>query len=394
MAKLKPEDVFTPSAPAVDSRVYTPRLSPETMMKDTLKEKGTQILVFGDSTLGKTSFVLNTLRTQRIEHVRVQCTSGMRWEDISQEFLRKVSEGMPRVKRTSSDSEGGLGFDVFLLKGDIKESRKTEIEVDIPGSKGSVGHIADVLLKRNMVLVVDDFEKIKNQSTKTSIANLAKNLSDTAGPSNLPKVVVIGIADSADELIDADLSMGARLYPIEIPRMEDEEMIDILTKGFNALKIRKKHEELKALCTNMGGFPKYAHALGLEISRAFFEQDGKELDEGVYKRGISKFMHRYSAHAKALYNKATVVRGKPNKEYTFLIKILAEKGARGDFSFEDAMEAINSVVENLDKKRVRVILNRLTQKQRGPIFHRSKKTGKYRYHNPLSPISILLGECL
>ena len=116
MSKLKPEDVFTPAAPAVGSIVYARRRGPEQQFDDTLNEKGAQVLVYGDSAIGKTSFVLTELRRKKIEYVRVQCSSKMTWDQISKELMRELKEGIEHreVKEKSTSPE--LSVNVYVAK--------------------------------------------------------------------------------------------------------------------------------------------------------------------------------------------------------------------------------------------------------------------------------------
>jgi hypothetical protein len=46
----------------------------------------------------------------------------------------------------------------------------------------------------------------------------------------------------------------------------------------------------------------------------------------------------------------------------------------------------------MEKDKLKRILNRLSRPERGSMFTRSKITGRYRYSDPLSPIFINLGE--
>jgi Cdc6-like AAA superfamily ATPase len=402
VARLLPEDVFTPAAPAVDSKVYAGRIIPASLLTNILREKGTQILVYGDSAIGKTSFVLTELRRRNVNHLRVQCESRMKWGQITNEILRQLKEGMPRRKVETDTTEGGVSLNLYFAKVKGGGSSADTIEIDLAGDVGSIGHITDVLSKHQMNLIIDDFEKVSSRQTKTSVANLAKNISDAARSRNSPRIIVLGIADSADDLIEADQSIASRLHPLQLPRMEDEEIAAIVSKGFAQLDISCAATVIRSLSQILGGYPKYAHAIGLEMSRGVLEDNSASVTDANMRRGIRAFLRRYGTHVQAIYNKATVIRGKDNPSYSLVIKALADKGVVGDFTIDEAVARIASYANSqspsarqgvqMSKKELRRILDRLCRKERGPMFARSSRTGRYYFHNPLSPICLMLGE--
>lgn len=406
MKKLRPEDVFTPAAPAVDSLVYAKRKDSSMLFSDTLNEKGTQILVYGDSAIGKTSFVLTELRTKKIPHIRVQCNSRMTSKQIADELLRELKEGIEQkeVKKDAVSPE--LSVNVYLAKAKFGGNTSTEIEKTLGGHMGSVQHITEILSKKKITLVVDDFEKAKDDNTKVFIANLAKNLSDRATSANSARIIVVGISDTADHLINADLSIDSRLMSLYIPRMNNEEMEEILQVGFNKLRIKEEDGIIKSLAGTFGGFPKYAHAIGLEVSRAVLATDNKVIETNSVAGAIRAFLRRYCRSVKARYEKATIVRCKPKQDYILVAKGLSELGISDDFTLEEARSAIEDYIRSqmygmdpysmdsysMDKKKLKILLARLSKPERGSLFSKSSITGKYRFTDPLSPIFLNLGE--
>lgn len=405
MSHLTPEEVFTPAAPAVNSVVYTRRKVPEMEFKDTLNERGAQILVYGDSAIGKTSFVLRELRHKKIDHIRVQCNSRMTWDQISNELLRELKEGIEQREVTTKAISPELSVNVYFAKTKLSGESGKEIEKVLGGNLGSVQHITDILCTKKISFVIDDFEKAKVTATKVSVANLAKNLSDRATSGKSARVIVVGISYTADDLINADLSIDSRLVALQISRMNDEEMEKILSVGFEKLGIKDKDGIASSLAKCFGGFPKYAHAIGLEVSRAVFAADEKTVTPDSVQRGIRAFLQRYCRSARTRYNKATIVRYKPKPEYIMVVKALSELGALNEFTLEEANRTIEdhirssiygkdkpSEIFKMDQNKLRTILARLSKPERGSMFSRSKITGKYRYSDPLSPIFISLGE--
>lgn len=399
MSRLSPEEVFTPAAPAVDSIVYTHRRAPELVFRNILQEAGTQCLIYGDSAIGKTSFVLTELRRRNINHIRIQCSNKMTWNNISQEILRKLKEGIVRkITSTEGDNEK-FSLNVYIAKFKAGVDFTDKIESELGGDIGTVTHITDILLQKKVNLIIDDFEKITSKTTKASISNLAKNLSDSSKSRQSPRVIVIGIADTADDLIEGDMSIASRLHPLHLPRMAAEELADIFTKGFRKLKIDIPYSNSKNISNLLGGFPKYAHAIGLELSRAYLSADDKRDLGSIFRIATEHFLDRYCAHVTAIFNKATVIRGRPKQEYILIIKGVAECGLQNGFSLDTGHDGLKeyirkqfsgqSTIPQIDRIKFRNYLRILSSDARGAIFIRSSRTGRYYYKEPLMPIYIL-----
>jgi len=399
MAKLTPEEVFTPASPAVDSIVYTHRRKSELTFRKILQERGTQCLIFGDSAIGKTSFVLTELRQRKINHIRIQCTNKMTWNNISQEILRTLEEGIATKKTSTETGKGEVSLNVYIAKFKAGADSVDATESELGGDIGTVPHITDILLRKKVNLIIDDFEKINSKSTKAAISNLAKSLSDSSRSRQSPRLIVIGIADTADDLIEGDMSIGSRLYSLNLPRMHTEELAQILSKGFTELKIDIPRRISREVSKLLGGFPKYAHAIGLELSRSFLSADKKKDFGSIFRTAMDSFLDRYCAHVKAIYNKATVIRGKPKQEYFLIIKGLAQCGLYDGFSLDEAHDSLKDYIRDqfsgektipqIDRTKLRNYIRILSSDARGKIFIKSSRRGLYHYKEPLVPIYIL-----
>ena len=323
----------------------------------------------------------------------------MTWGHISQEILRRLKEGIITKKTEIEADKAEISMNVYIAKLKVGGNSTEQLESELGGVMGSVTHITDVLLEKKVNLIIDDFEKIKSKTTKAAIANLAKNLSDSSNNNKSPRVIVIGIADTADDLIEGDMSIASRLHPLHLPRMAAEELTQILIKGFTELKINIPTSTSKEVSSLLGGFPKYAHAIGLELSRSFLSVEDKKGFGPIFRTAMAHFLDRYCAHVKAIYNKATIIRGKLKQEYFLIIEGVAHCGLYDGFSLDDAHVSLKEYIRNqfsgettipqIDKTKLRNYLRILSSDARGNIFIKSRRTGLYHYKEPLVPIYIL-----
>src|SRR6202044_1389085 len=113
------------------------------------------------------------------------------------------------------------------------------------------------------ILIVDEFDTL-HDTVKEMFANTIKTLSDHAVAAT---VILVGVADSVDELIADHQSIERALVQVKMPRMSRDEIFEILQKGLTQLGMTIQPEALSRIWILSQGLPVYAHLLGLHASR-------------------------------------------------------------------------------------------------------------------------------
>ena len=79
------------------------------------------------------------------------------------------------------------------------------------------------------MIIIDEMDRIGNkEETTTLLADTIKTLSDHSIDSTL---ILVGVADSVNELIHEHKSTERALAQIHMPRMSDPELFEILKKA-------------------------------------------------------------------------------------------------------------------------------------------------------------------
>lgn len=75
------------------------------------------------------------------------------------------------------------------------------------------------------MVILDEFDKINDRKTKSAFADLIKIISD-----KVPRVtlLIVGVARNIHELIGQHPSIDRNLVQIDMPIMDDEEILGIL----------------------------------------------------------------------------------------------------------------------------------------------------------------------
>src|SRR5581483_9127859 len=128
-------------------------------------------------------------------------------------------------------------------------------------------------------------------------------------------IILVGVSDTIDQLISDHASISRSLVQILLPRMEPNELREILTKAEKTLPIKFSDEAANLIVNISQGLPHYTHLLGLHSVRiaasnrfsAYIERDDvfaalkeavKQAEQSVREKQ-SKAVH--SAHKDALY---------------------------------------------------------------------------------------------
>ena len=273
MAKPTPEDVFTPARPVGDDMFATREYEHlQDRVEAALREQGRQVVLFGLTGVGKTSLVGYLCRNRRIPYVRVEC--GPTFEAMMREALAKVVGNEEIESIESHSTEVGIGATLYgLLRGDLKAKSGTDTKFErYPISLATA--VAEAFrLKKKKVLFLDNYENLlgkhHEQETSRALVELMKSFADRAAETgtDTPKVVVAGIPAVSEALIMLDSATSRRIAQVEVPRMADAELDQILTRGEEKLGIKFEGLLRDRIIQSSDGFPYYAHMFALHCSR-------------------------------------------------------------------------------------------------------------------------------
>jgi Cdc6-like AAA superfamily ATPase len=387
---LKAGKAFTPNTPIDEKALFAGRDSQIRRVVDAINQKGQHAILFGERGVGKTSLA-NVLEQYLptageseatvITAPRVNCDSGDSFATVWHKLFEQIE-----LSRTST----GIGFGVEVQKPSFSP---LEFLGDNPPTTDSVRRALTVMANDSIpIMIVDEFDRLKS-TPRRAFADLIKSLSDHAVGAT---VVLVGVADSVDGLIEDHESIARALVQILMPRMDRKEIRQILKKGFKSLGMVIDTDALEYVVELSQGLPHYAHLLGKHTARAALDDKSLHMSMQHVSEAINKATQDAQHSIRTAHHTAIVSLHKGNLFADVLLACaLAEPNDMGYFAAQDVREPMRRITGK--KYNIPAFAQHLTEfadPKRGKVLERKgeKRSYRYRFRDPLmQPFVIMQG---
>jgi Cdc6-like AAA superfamily ATPase len=284
------QNVFTPALAIEDAARFAGRQDQLDAVSMALQSEGTQIVIYGNRGVGKSSLarqlaglargditVIDRLTSRphsTPDFLVVSCECDDSLADVRALILRLLTEDTAlapwipfRVEKKTVGGEIGGGLNVKIIslsaKGNSAETLvKDEYELDLYAAfSNAVNHIIESGVARNGVLfIIDEIDRIKNREELASFVR-------SRGADPRVKFALVGVGTTPQELILNHESIARQLSDgcIEMPPMSAEELREIFVNAHEVL--RQDHiafsEGAQDWVIHIArGHPYYVHLLG------------------------------------------------------------------------------------------------------------------------------------
>ena len=261
------EKVFTPSSSA--ELTFVRRKSIEKKFHSQFKLCGKQIIVYGHSGSGKTTFLNKYFKENNISTITIHCDSNMAFNQI---LLNAFDQLDSFYKQTGSLSKtegakvsGEMQATGLRSNTEISSSQTQVVEfARLVNPQVTSQRLADVLGTENKVLVIEDFHKLLDEEKK-KLADMLKVFIDLANKYPSLKVICIGAVDTAREIIKLDNNLKQRVYECEIPLLLDTEIKEIIKRGCELLNIDMTDDLVERIVHYSNQLGALAHQLSYDV---------------------------------------------------------------------------------------------------------------------------------
>ena len=159
------------------------------------------------------------------------------------------------------------------------------------------------LLGKMFIIVVDEFDQLGGGETIKEFASTIKGLSDYLLETTL---ILVGVADTVDELIEDYTSVDRALIQVRMPRMSTDELVDIITQGYNRVGLKATPTSLDMMGRLAQGLPHYAHRIGQEAGFAAVDNNKTTVGDPEVIEAVNKAIELTNETIRAAYRQATM----------------------------------------------------------------------------------------
>ena len=356
------ELLFTPGTAIKEQELFAGRIEQIHKLAQRIRLAGSHAIIFGERGVGKSSLV-NIFRyvadssPSKVQYIRVAATEGDGYEHV----MRKV------FKRMTIDS--GDGHPVRL-------SELYEGKTIVPD---------DVLLECERfsnadtpIIVIDEFDKLKDDKSKAQIADTLKLLSDEAANATF---FIVGVSDAVGDLLKGHESIGRALGQVEMPRMSDSEIIDIFQKRLSRLGMRISNEAQWDCVFICKGLPHYAHLLGLHASQVACDRHSLLIEQSDITVATKRALSGANQSIKECFEMA-VFSERPENIFKQVLTAcaLAKKDVLGRFSAKSVAARLSEITGiEYHEPAFSYHLNEFCKPRRGNILQKKGDTRRFTF---------------
>ncbi|HUC50547.1 MAG TPA: AAA family ATPase, partial [Xanthobacteraceae bacterium] len=364
--------LFSPGAPIDEADLFAGRPTQISRIIDTVLQRGLHAILYGERGVGKSSLA-NTFATRVVGKPRtvtcisINCHQGDDFTAVWRKVFRRLEVGGENLSQRYPD-------------------KITPDDVIVELSNFSANSIP--------IIILDEFDSLKNRPLQNAIANTIKNLSDA---SSITTVIVVGVANSVGDLIDEHESIERCLRQIQMPRMDSDEMKEIIEKRLPRLGMKIRPDALAFIVGLSRGLPHYAHLFGQQSAKKALEAHTLTIDIAHVEKALPACISETAQTIREKYHKATISprAGNIYKE-VLLAAALTQVDELGYFQPVGLRRTLAELMHR-DDAPVSLYgqhLKVLCEDDRGNILEQTGASRKYRYRFPepmMQPFILMLG---
>jgi hypothetical protein len=361
---------FTPGTPINSRDLFAGRRKQVEKLISTIFQPGAHAILFGERGVGKTSLA-NTLFDFLVfmgqsdySRAKLNCASGMSFEEIWRCIFKQFTF-------TQHDGETAT-LDQALPENPHSENIRETFQ----------------LLSDPTIVIIDELDRIDDADTQVLLADTIKTLSDNRVNTTL---ILVGVANSVDDLIAEHRSIERCLVQVAMDRMSKSELLQIIDNGLSVCEDMKILPSVRERIADYSqGLPFYTHMLAREAATHAVQNDRTMIVMDDLHFAIKETVDVHGETNLTLYNNAvTAPRGKYFKP-VLLACALAEKDEKGFFYATNVTAALRAITGN--DLEIPAFAQHLVDfsSTRGPVLEKDKR--RYRFIKPnMGPYVILRG---
>jgi Cdc6-like AAA superfamily ATPase len=349
--------LFSPTAPIEDAELFSGRNAQLRRLIESTFQRGQHAVVHGDRGVGKTSLV-NIFQTKI--------------------FPTTTSAKFFATKCLSSDTFIQIwerAFGEFEFEDGLLPFDEIDSTLDAHRLLQIVKRFGNKIMP---VFIFDEYDRLTDDGSKIHMAETIKLFSDESASAT---IIIVGVGRTVRDLLDEHESVKRAIRQIEMPRMSDDEIREIVGTRLSRVGMTSDSDVMEIIVRLSRGIPAYAHLLGLHTAQAAVDEKTLHIGRKHVAIGLSASLDDTNEAIRQAYAKATHS-SKPNNQFkqVLLACAMADQDEFRTFS-AGALRAPLKIImkEDRDIPSYARHLKAFCDKDRGPILEREGSPTNYRF---------------
>jgi AAA ATPase domain len=384
--EMRVVEAFSPNAPVHAQARFAGRREQLRRLLGVISQRGQHAIIYGERGVGKTSIVtvLREFLTGLLEddvHIqisRVNCDGS----DTFATIWRKVFADITFYEEVRLAGVRGLT---------TEEERKLEDVVSKEFGPDDVRRVLGVASEEHpAVVVLDEFDRLLDVEAKIRLADTIKALSDHSVDAT---VLIVGVAENVDVLFHLHESIQRAIVQINVPRMQQTDLEDIVRKALTQTDLTIADDVLHEISRLSQGLPYYTHLIGQHAALAAVQGGARTITRAHLDTGIARALDETLQSVRAAYQFATTSARENMYKEVLIACALVTPDDLGYFSASALCGPLSSITNKpCTVSTFSRYLEKLCSEDRGSILVRSGQPRRYiyRFSDPLMQPYILL----
>ena len=342
---------------------------------DATTQRGRHVVLYGERGVGKTSFAnIMRLMLKPYGHpIKIICDT----QDTVESLWKKVFDRMI-IKHTEKINP--IGFE----KESTSYSKPYTIS-DLLGTQknqSSVLHKALQIMPSRSILIFDEFDRLGKRFNISQFVDHIKDISDNYTEMTF---IVVGLAQTINELITEHQSLERNLMQIQLLLMTDDELSGICKTGIRRAEIQMEESIIRKIVKYSCGFPHFTHLLCLHSCKTALMEESTTVNNRHFELAIQQSVEESNESLNEAYQKAT--HATKDNIYTEVLYACSEVplDEYGTFQASDIIPILSKILNK--KKAIQSFLYHLgkfCEKEKGEILVSIgvKNNTRYKFRIP------------
>jgi hypothetical protein len=301
--RLSPSRAFTPTQPKLGRRQIVGRGPELARILQALGEDRAHVVLYAERGRGKTSLtntVVETLRRGEVVVARHTCDADSTFDSILRGLMRDLPASLRAVAIGAAEGEGC-----------------EQVLPDRPLRPGDMVALPQRLATRSLVCVIDEFDRVEDEATRTRIADAIKQLSDRDADLLL---LIVGVSDNLDQILGQHPSIQRNVVGVHLPLFTDQDVSLLVAKGARESGFRFPDEIVSGIIVLARGMPYMAQLLALRLVQCAAARDATLVSAADLAATIAGLLTDASPRVLVLYSDLTA-HGQDSEMVTALRRI-------------------------------------------------------------------------